>query len=49
MTAAQKRVKALGESLVKKTGYKRVAKDILVRDYGFSENTAKYAVGYSGY
>lgn len=45
----QRSVKALGSSLVSKTGYKRKAKDILVEQYGFSENTAKYAVGYRGY
>lgn len=45
----QLKVKTLGLALVEKTGSKRAAKDILVEDYGFSENTAKYAVGYSGY
>ncbi len=45
----QRSVKALGEKLVEQTGYKRTAKDILVEQYGFSQDTAKYAVGYSGY
>lgn len=45
----QLKVKTLGLALVEKTGSKRAAKDILVEDYGFSENTAKYAVGYRGY
>ena len=48
-TAKQKSVKALGSELTSKTGYKRMAKDILVKEYGFSESTAKYAVGYRGY
>ena len=45
----QLKVKTLGLALVEKTGSKRAAKDILVEDYGFNENTAKYAVGYRGY
>mgnify|MGYP000132604392 CR=1 FL=1 len=49
LTERQLKVKTLGSALVKKTGSKRAAKDILVSEYGFEENTAKYAVGYHGY
>ena len=45
----QKKVKILGQALLEKVGSKRIAKDILVRDYDFDEETAKYAVGYRGY
>ena len=48
-TTKQRSVKALGSELTSRTGYKKTAKDILVREYGFSESTAKYAVGYRGY
>ena len=48
-TKNQNKVKALGCSLAKKTGSKKMAKDILVKQYGFDENTAKYAAGYKGY
>ncbi len=49
LSEKQLKVKTLGLALVESTGSKRAAKDILVNDYGFSENTAKYAVGYRGY
>lgn len=49
LSEKQIRVKTLGSALVKKMGSKRKAKDILVEEYGFSENTAKYAAGYRGY
>lgn len=49
LSEKQIKVKTLGLALVEKTGSKRKAKDILVDEYGFSENTAKYAAGYRGY
>jgi hypothetical protein len=49
LTKNQKKVKQLGYSLVEKVGSKRKAKDILVMEYDFDEETAKYAVGYNGY
>lgn len=49
LTENQLKVKTLGSALVKRTGSKRTAKDILVEEYGFDENTAKYAAGYRGY
>ena len=49
MTKRQKSVVSLGQNLSCKTGSKRVAKDILVEEYGFDEDTAKYATGYRGY
>lgn len=45
----QKKVKTLGQALLEKVGSKRIAKDILVREYDFDEETAKYALGYRGY
>lgn len=48
-TKNQKKVKALGFSLVKKYGSKRKAKIILIEEYDFDEDTAKYATGYQGY
>jgi hypothetical protein len=49
LTASQRKVKALGSTITCNVGSKRMAKDILVDDYGFDESTAKYAVGYKGY
>lgn len=45
----QLKVKTIGLALVEKTGSKSEAKDILLEQYGFDEETAKYAVGYKGY
>lgn len=45
----QKKVKKLGYSLLNKVSSKRKAKDILVKQYNFDEDTAKFAVGYKGY
>jgi hypothetical protein len=49
LSSNQKKVKTLGYSLVKKYASKRKAKDILVSEYGFDEETARYAAGYNGY
>lgn len=49
LTKNQKKVKQLGYALVNKVGSKRKAKDILIEEYDFDEDTAKYAVGYNGY
>lgn len=49
LSEKQIEIKALGLMLVEQTSSKRQAKDILVNEYGFRENTAKYAVGYDGY
>lgn len=45
----KKKVKTLGYALTKKYCSKRRAKDILVAEYGFDEETARYAAGYDGY
>jgi len=39
----------LADKLLSRTGSKRVAKDILVDQYGYSQNEAKSLVGYRGY
>ena len=49
LSANQEKVKTLGYALVEKCGSKRAAKDILVEQYGFDEETARYAAGYRGY
>jgi hypothetical protein len=49
LTKNQKKVKQLGYALVNKVRSKRKAKDILIEEYDFDEDTAKYAVGYDGY
>lgn len=49
LTRNQEKVKQLGYALVNKYHSKRIAKDILVENYGLDENTAKYAAGYRGY
>jgi hypothetical protein len=49
LTPNQRKVKILGDALVSRTKSKRRAKDILVNQYDFKENTAKYAAGYEGY
>jgi hypothetical protein len=49
LTKNQKKVKILGDALVKNTKSKRRARDILINQYNFKNNTAKYAVGYEGY
>ncbi len=45
----QLKVKTIGLALVEKIGSKRAAKDILVKKYGLSEESARYAAGYKGY
>jgi len=45
----QRKVKLLGDALVKNTKSKRRARDILISQYNFKNNTAEYAVGYEGY
>ena len=45
----QRKVKILGGALVKKTRSKKIARDILIRQYTFKKSTAEYAVGYEGY
>jgi len=49
LTKNQQKVKQLGYSLVNKYKSKRKAKDILVEEYDFDEETAKFAAGYRGY
>lgn len=49
LTKNQKKVKILGDALVKNTKSKRRARDILISQYNFKNNTAEYAVGYEGY
>lgn len=49
LTPNQRKVKILGDALVRRTSSKRLSKDILVNQYSFNEETAKYAVGYEGY
>ncbi len=49
LSSNQKKVKSLGTALVKKSGSKQKAKNILVNHYGFDEDTAKYGAGFSGY
>lgn len=49
LTKNQKKVKILGDALVKNTKSKRRARDILISQYAFKNNTAEYAVGYEGY
>lgn len=49
LTPNQRKVKILGDALVYRTGSKYLAKEILVNQYGFKENTAKYAAGYDGF
>lgn len=39
----------LARKLINDTGSKKFAKDILVKEYGFSESNAKNLVGYKGY
>ena len=39
----------LARKLLNDTGSKKFAKDILVKEYGFSESSAKNLVGYRGY
>ena len=39
----------LARKLLKNTGSKRMAKDILVEEYGYSQSEAKSLVGYRGY
>ena len=39
----------LARKLINDTGSKKFAKDILVKEYGFSESSAKNLVGYRGY
>ena len=46
LTLAQRSVKALGSTITCNTGSKHDAKEILINQYGFTESTAKYAVGY---
>lgn len=49
LSSNQKKVKSLGGALVRKSGSKQKAKQILVDSYDFDEDTAKYAVGYRGH
>jgi hypothetical protein len=49
LTPNQRKVKILGDALVNRTNSKRLSKEILVGQYSFKEETAKYAVGYEGY
>lgn len=49
LTPNQRKVKILGAALVERTGSKYIAKEILVNQYDFKENTAKYATGYQGF
>jgi len=49
LTKNQKKVKTLGDALVKNTQSKRRSRDILINQYGFKKETAEYAVGYEGY
>ena len=49
LSSNQKKVKTLGTALVKKSGSKQKAKNILVDHYGFDEDTAKYGAGFRGY
>jgi ABC-type transport system involved in cytochrome bd biosynthesis fused ATPase/permease subunit len=49
LTKNQRKVKILGDALVKNTKSKRRARDILISQYAFKNNTAEYAVGYEGY
>ncbi|MBA6292838.1 hypothetical protein H4J58_13240 [Colwellia sp. MB3u-70] len=49
LTKNQRKVKILGDALVKNTKSKRRARDILISQYSFKNNTAEYAVGYEGY
>lgn len=43
------RNKILGDALVKNMQSKRRARDMLISQYAFKNNTAEYAVGYEGY
>lgn len=45
----QRKVKILGDAILARTKSKKLTKNILVSQYGFKEETAKYAVGYDGY
>jgi hypothetical protein len=49
LTKNQRKVKILGDALVKNTKSKRRSRDILISQYAFKNNTAEYAVGYEGY
>ena len=49
LSSNQKKVKSLGTALVRKSGSKHKARNILVDHYGFDEDTAKYGAGFSGY
>ena len=49
LSSNQKKVKSLGTALVRKSGSKQKAKNILVNHYGFDEDTAKYGAGFKGY
>ena len=41
--------KGLAKKLLKRTGSRRMAKDILVQQYGYSQSGAKHLAGYRGY
>ena len=45
----QRKVKILGDALVKRTRSKKMARGILINQYTFKKSTAEYAVGYEGY
>ena len=49
LTKNQRKVKILGDAILARTKSKKISKKILVKQYGFKEEVAKYAVGYDGY
>ena len=49
LSSNQKKVKSLGIALVKKSGSKQKAKNILVNHFAFDEDTARYGAGFRGY
>ena len=49
LTKSQRKVKILGDALVKKVKSKKHASQILINQYSFKKSTAEYAVGYDGY
>ena len=49
LTKNQRKVKILGDAIVKKVKSKKHASQILINQYSFKKSTAEYAVGYDGY